>query len=117
MRYVLLCLVLSFVNSPSWGQRFIPLTHSTTSSYALEPKSSAVPTPLLDHSPATAEQPRTKVQNQTQQLLEMQASKDRPGRSIPMLGATAAKSWDRYLESFTHPIPERFDERVISESP
>lgn len=118
MRYVFLCLLLSLSSSPSWGQRFIPLTEPNAAAYAVTPSTSHQHKPLLDHTPTAAPvQPSAKSRKQTQRLLDMQADKQRPGRAIPMLGATTNRSWDRYLESFTHPIPERFDERVISERP
>jgi len=48
----------------------------------------------------------------TRLLLAAQADGRRAGNELPMLGAAAGRAWQRYLDSFTHPIPERFDERV-----
>jgi hypothetical protein len=49
-------------------------------------------------------------------LLAAQADGRRAGPPLPMLGPVATASWDRYLESFKHPIPEWFRERVEAQS-
>ncbi|PWF22234.1 DUF3613 domain-containing protein [Corticimicrobacter populi] len=48
----------------------------------------------------------------TRRLLAAQANPDRPGSHLPILGATAQLSWQRYLDSFRQPLPEWFDERL-----
>jgi hypothetical protein len=49
-------------------------------------------------------------------LMAAQADGRRAGPLLPMLGPVATASWDRYLESFKHPIPEWFRERVEAQT-
>jgi hypothetical protein len=49
-------------------------------------------------------------------LMAAQADGRRAGPLLPMLGPVATASWDRYLESFRHPIPEWFRERVEAQT-
>jgi hypothetical protein len=44
----------------------------------------------------------------------MQADGSAAGAPLPMLGATADPSWQRYLNSFKHPIPEFFGNEIQS---
>lgn len=48
----------------------------------------------------------------TRSLLSMQADPQREGQELPVAGAAAALAWERYLNSFKHPIPEYMQERV-----
>ncbi|CAB3895742.1 hypothetical protein LMG26788_04013 [Achromobacter pulmonis] len=48
----------------------------------------------------------------TRGLLAAQADGRRAGAALPVLGATSTAAWNRYLESFSHPIPEWFTKRV-----
>ena len=50
----------------------------------------------------------------TRDLLRLQASGDAAGARLPMLGAASNLAVKRYLNSFTHPIPEYFDTNVES---
>ncbi|WP_296468850.1 DUF3613 domain-containing protein [Pigmentiphaga sp.] len=45
----------------------------------------------------------------TRAVLRAQAEGRLAGQALPMLGATAAPSWKRYVESFSHPIPEFYE--------
>ncbi|MDX3907744.1 MAG: DUF3613 domain-containing protein [Pigmentiphaga sp.] len=45
----------------------------------------------------------------TQDVLSMQREGRHAGQALPMLGATAVPSWQRYVESFSHPIPEFYE--------
>lgn len=45
-------------------------------------------------------------------LMALQASGRAAGPARPVLGPTATAAWDRYVESFTQPIPEWFERRV-----
>lgn len=79
---------------------------------------SPAPTPPQGLPPAAyAPAPRAvgdAVGDTTRRLLEMQADDNRPGTRLPMLGDEASASYDRYLKSFTHPIPEFFEPSVGS---
>lgn len=48
----------------------------------------------------------------TRGLLAAQADGRRAGPELPILGPVATASWQRYVESFEHPIPEYFVTRV-----
>ena len=54
----------------------------------------------------------TQVGDTTRHLLQMQACGDRSGPPRPMLGAEASASYQRYLKSFEHPIPEFYETTV-----
>lgn len=56
-----------------------------------------------------ADLPRSQVGDTTRALLQMQADSSRPGTALPMLGEAASRSYQRYLNSFDHPIPEYFE--------
>lgn len=48
----------------------------------------------------------------TRALLAAQADGRRAGGALPILGPVSTAAWNRYLESFSHPIPEYFQKRV-----
>ena len=48
----------------------------------------------------------------TRLLLAAQADGRRGGPALPMLGVAADRAWQRYIDSFSQPIPQWFDERV-----
>ncbi|RSE63904.1 DUF3613 domain-containing protein [Alcaligenes faecalis] len=56
--------------------------------------------------------PRIEVGPDTRSLLSMQADSDREGKVLPVHGAAANLAWERYLNSFKHPIPEYMKERI-----
>ena len=60
-------------------------------------------------STAVADQPRSQIGDTTRDLLRMQADGSRAGTALPMLGEAASRSYQRYLNSFDHPIPEYFE--------
>ena len=45
----------------------------------------------------------------TSEVLRMQAEGRQAGQALPMLGATASPSWKRYIDSYSHPIPEFYE--------
>ena len=47
----------------------------------------------------------------TRALFEAQADGRRAGGAA-MLGPVSSAAWNRYLESFSHPIPEWFQKRM-----
>lgn len=71
-------------------------------------------TPAVATASAPASRPvvREQIGDVTQQLLAAQAQGVRAGIEQPMLGATATASWERYINSFKHPIPEWFEKTV-----
>jgi len=50
--------------------------------------------------------PRTEIGQTTRDLLRMQAEGTHAGPRLPILGDQAAASYQRYLKSFEHEIPE-----------
>jgi len=48
----------------------------------------------------------------TRQLLRMQVDGSHAGRRLPMLGDEASAAYRRYIDSFSHPIPEFFETTV-----
>ena len=46
----------------------------------------------------------------------MQADGTQAGKHLPMLGAEASASYDRYLKSFSHDIPEFYKTNVGKDS-
>ena len=48
----------------------------------------------------------------TRGLLAAQADGRRAGAMLPVLGPVSTAAWNRYLESFSHPIPEYLQKRV-----
>lgn len=48
----------------------------------------------------------------TRNLLRQQVNGNQAGATLPVLGASASLSYQRYLDSFKHPIPERFESRL-----
>ncbi|MEG2805393.1 DUF3613 domain-containing protein [Stenotrophomonas sp.] len=66
------------------------------------------PSATLPPAPA----PRLQVGDATRALLRLQSSGRQAGARLPMLGDQASLSYARYLQSFTHPIPEFLDTRV-----
>lgn len=45
----------------------------------------------------------------TSEVLRMQAEGHQAGQALPMLGATASPSWKRYIDSYSHPIPQFYE--------
>ncbi|CAB3956046.1 hypothetical protein LMG7053_04879 [Achromobacter ruhlandii] len=61
---------------------------------------------------AQPEQAREEFGDITRGLLAAQADGRRAGAALPVLGAASTAAWNRYIDSFTRPIPEWFDKRV-----
>ena len=80
---------------------------STPSAARGAPRVGAVPTEA-DRSPVVGATAR--------HLLEAQSSGRVAAPSQPLYGTTASLSWKRYVDSFTHPIPEYLESRVGKKS-
>lgn len=52
----------------------------------------------------------------TRGLLAAQADGRRAGAPLPVLGAVSTAAWNRYVDSFTRPIPEWFTKRVQTDN-
>ncbi|WP_230427447.1 DUF3613 domain-containing protein [Collimonas humicola] len=64
------------------------------------------------HQTPVERESRIRVGDVTRTLLQAQADGRVAGPRLPMLGATADLSWQRYLDSFKHSLPERFENTV-----
>lgn len=65
----------------------------------------------------TRERPaKSQIGDTTRALLRLQAEGSQAGAALPLLGETASRSYQRYLGSFDHPIPEFFEATLPSES-
>lgn len=60
----------------------------------------------------SAESRPAQVGDATRALLRLQASGERAGTPLPILGDQASASYKRYLDSFTHPIPAHLTPNV-----
>lgn len=58
---------------------------------------------------------RGEIGDTTRQLLRMQAEGRHAGKALPILGDQGAASYQRYLKSFEHEIPEFFEANVRKE--
>lgn len=86
------------------------LADTTPPASALPPTAS--PFPAAAAASVDLPAPRREVGDTTRALLRMQAAGTQAGPARPMLGVEASLAWQRYLQSFTHPIPERFEQTL-----
>lgn len=108
-------LVLSLLPALSWAQH-PPLTGTMgTPSDAPSARQEYAPTapamaPVASVTPVAPLRPAPiAFGDGTRSLLRLQAEGSQGGRALPMLGETASRSYQRYLGSFEHPIPEFFE--------
>lgn len=66
------------------------------------------PDPVEYHPPLRSDP----IGKHTRDILAMQADASRQANALPMLGATANSSWERYKKSFETTLPEWFEEKV-----
>lgn len=69
------------------------------------------------NSTVAIEKPTRRIGEATTAILQAQADGSLAGAPLPMLGATATLSWQRYLDSYRHPIPETFTRKLDEVSP
>jgi hypothetical protein len=132
MLFVGSALLLSAGVSSTWAQNMSPLTGKLLQDPAARPApavSATAGAPTVIQSAAAAsqaaapvQQPETpastgpenriRVGDVTHALLQAQADGRVAGPRLPMLGATADASWARYMDSFKHPLPEFFENKV-----
>ena len=92
-------------NTPTPPARPAPARAPTTSSM--------VATAQAPETPASAEpEARIRIGDVTRTILQAQADGRVAGPRLPMLGVTADASWQRYLDSFKHPLPVFFENKV-----
>ncbi len=71
-----------------------------------------VQTPMPQAPAAAAPAAEENFGDVTRGLLAAQADGRRAGNALPVLGPVSTAAWNRYLDSFKHPIPEWFDQHV-----
>ena len=109
----LMCAAAPAQQTPITGQMLAPTVPSpgTSADGAPSPASPAPPTPASTETTGSI----TQVGDTTRQLLRIQAQGTRAGKHLPIPGQEASASYQRYLKSFEHPIPE-FYETAVSKS-
>ncbi len=104
------------------GSTVAPASGSPTSASPSTVAMSAAPAPRGYGSggiaPRAVESPPpvTVIGETTRSLLQMQVDGAQAGKHLPMLGAEASASYDRYLKSFSHDIPEFYKTAVSKDS-
>ncbi|SOE50708.1 hypothetical protein ODI_R2910 [Orrella dioscoreae] len=72
----------------------------------------AAPAPAPAQSPAA----EPAFGDTTRLLIAAQGDGRRAGTDLPMVGEAATRAWERYMDSFSQPIPEWFnDQRGVTE--
>ena len=61
-----------------------------------------------DSTAAHEQPPARRIGEATTNALQMQVQGSHAGAALPILGPAANLSWQRYLDSHKHPIPETF---------
>ncbi|SFA80729.1 Protein of unknown function [Collimonas sp. OK607] len=85
---------------------------ATTSASAVSRTTSTAPVQTQETPVAAEQQATIRIGDVTHTLLQAQADGRVAGPRLPMLGATADASWQRYLDSFKHPLPEFYENKV-----
>lgn len=101
------CLATHAQQTPITGQMLGP-TSSTTGA-ASAPPAQARPMPAMTTDTVDT---GTSSDSITRQLLRMQAQGTHAGKRLGIPGQEASASYQRYLKSFEHPIPEFYDTAV-----
>ncbi|MFF7055434.1 DUF3613 domain-containing protein [Achromobacter spanius] len=83
---------------------------SAASTQVAQPASTA--TPAATQATPSAVPAEEAFGDVTRGLLAAQADGRRAGAMLPVLGPVSTAAWNRYLESFSHPIPEYLQKRV-----
>lgn len=96
----------------------VPATAPTAAQMPARPVVQQVQTPMPQAAPqaAPAEPAPEAFGDITRGLLAAQADGRRAGAALPVLGAVSTAAWNRYVNSFTRPIPEWFTKRVETEN-
>ena len=89
---------------------------SMDNGYADESSIPPTTSPFESYGPMPAQTRTARVHHEigesTRSLLDMQANGSNAGKVLPILGDEASRSYKRYIDSFEHPIPEKFEQAV-----
>ncbi|SFI00077.1 Protein of unknown function [Collimonas sp. OK307] len=95
----------------------VPTAQPTAVAASSAPRTTTAAPTQMRETPVSAErEARIRVGDVTHTLLQAQADGRVAGPRLPMLGATADASWQRYLDSFKHPLPEFYENEVSNSS-
>ena len=113
----LTCVAAHAQQTPITGQMLAPTAPAARSDAAPASAPVAAPmpaaTPTAPSSPdESASSPTTHIGDVTHQLLSMQAQGTQAGKHLSIPGQEASASYQRYLKSFEHPIPEFYETAV-----
>lgn len=95
--------------APITGQMGAPT--ASAGSAAIQPTPPAA-APVQAPPVADSTETVTSIGSVTRQLLAMQSHGTNTGRALPIPGPEASASYQRYLKSFTHPIPQFYEATV-----
>ncbi|MGS1010321.1 DUF3613 domain-containing protein [Achromobacter anxifer] len=127
--FILACACAALAPIAGQAQSNAPLTGSMSGAASASPvpASTSAPAPAaamperavvqqvqtpLPQAPAAAPAAQEGFGDVTRGLLAAQADGRRAGNALPVLGPVSTAAWNRYLESFKHPIPVWFDRNV-----
>ncbi|KDC94148.1 PF12266 family protein [Bordetella bronchiseptica MBORD675] len=115
----LLCAALAGLAAGAAAQTHPPLTAAPAAPAPASPAPAAerpvvrqVAAPAAAPAAAAAAADEDAVGAVTRGLLAAQADGRRAGPGLPLQGPVASAAWQRYLESFSQPIPQWFGERI-----
>jgi hypothetical protein len=95
--------------TPITGQMGSPPASPVVANVAASP---AISTPSQSMPDTGGAPVNTEVGSTTRLLLSMQSQGNNAGKSLPIPGQEASASYQRYLKSFEHPIPEFYEAAV-----
>jgi hypothetical protein len=87
-------------------------TPATVAAPSASRTTTAAPVAMPEPPVPAEREARIRVGDVTHTLLQAQADGRVAGPRLPMLGATADASWQRYLDSFKRPLPEFYENKV-----
>ncbi|MCI1110305.1 DUF3613 domain-containing protein [Stenotrophomonas maltophilia] len=76
------------------------------------PQAAPAAVAITDGNAAAARPGRSQIGDTTRNLFRLQASGQRAGQHLPILGDQATLSYARYMKSFEHEIPDFFETDV-----
>lgn len=102
--------------TPITGQMLGPTATAASAPVQAAPPAAPTLAPPAPPSAAPAvrdsEPSRTRIGDATRQWLALQAQGNNAGATLPIPGQEASASYQRYLKSFSHPIPEFYETAV-----
>ena len=114
-RAALIVLALSLSSSALVHAQQTPITGQMLAPAAPASAVESPPPPPVPPAPGTTSEGASAITQPgdvTHQLLSMQAQGTHAGKHLPIPGPEASASYQRYLKSFEHPIPEFYDAAV-----